>query len=271
MYTLLLIIFGILVALPVAVFLGLHVRPRPFRAFPAPSTALPVVEVPGGLPAPVARFYQAVAGASVPVISSAVLSGRGTLRLKGLSFPTRLRFTHRAGQGYRHYIEATVFGFPLFKVNEWYLDGKARMELPVGVIENDPKTDSAANLGLWGESMFLPSLFVTDPRVQWEPINEEHARLVVPAGASTDSFTVTFDGTTGLIRNLETLRWKEPTSQALTPWRIGLGDWRRLSGQLVPTKWTLSWGDEPRPWLEATLEEAVYNADVREYIRASGP
>ena len=51
------------------------------------------------------------------------------------------------------YIEATIFGYPVMKVNEWYLDSKARMELPVGVIENEPKIDMAANLALWGESV----------------------------------------------------------------------------------------------------------------------
>ena len=103
------------------------------------------------------------------MIKSVVITGRGSLRFRGISFPARLRFTHDAGQGYRHYIETTIFGYPLMKVNEWYLDGKSRMELPVGVIESEPKVDMAANLGLWGESVWLPSIFVTDPRVRWEP------------------------------------------------------------------------------------------------------
>jgi hypothetical protein len=54
------------------------------------------------------------------------------------------RFTYLAGQGYHHYIETTVFGYPVMKVNEWYLDNKACMELPVGVVENEPKIDQAA-------------------------------------------------------------------------------------------------------------------------------
>ena len=55
-----------------------------------------------------------------------------------------------SGLGYRHYIEATIFGYPLLKVNERYLDSEARMELPVGIVENKPKVDIAANLGLRG-------------------------------------------------------------------------------------------------------------------------
>ena len=89
-------------------------------------------------------------------IESAVITGRGRLRFMGITFPARLRFIHDAGQGYRHYIEATIFGLPILKVNERYLDGQARMELPVGVVENEPKINMAANLGLWGESIWLP-------------------------------------------------------------------------------------------------------------------
>lgn len=82
----------------------------------------------------------------------------------GVRFPARFRFTHTAGQGYRHYIEAALFGLPVLRVNETYLDGRARLELPFGVVENEPKIDSAANLGLWAESIWLPSIRVTDPR-----------------------------------------------------------------------------------------------------------
>ena len=38
-----------------------------------------------------------------------------------------------------------MFGIPAMKVNEWYLDGHSRLELPFGVVENEPKVDMAAN------------------------------------------------------------------------------------------------------------------------------
>ena len=160
------ILIGALGAVAAVGWLGLQVKPKPFPAYPEQTPALNTVALPADLPAPVARFYETIAGNQVPVIESAVISGRGKLRVKGITFPARFRFTHIAGQGYRHYIEATVFGYPVMKVNEWYLDGQARMELPVGVIENEPKIDIAANLSLWGEAVWLPSIFVTDPRVR---------------------------------------------------------------------------------------------------------
>ncbi len=77
------------------------------------------------LPAPVTRFYQQVYGDEVPLIETAVISGRGWVRPVGnLTIPARFRFTHEAGQNYRHYMEATFFGLPILKINEHFLDGR---------------------------------------------------------------------------------------------------------------------------------------------------
>jgi hypothetical protein len=98
--------------------------------------------------------------------SSAVISGQGKLRFKGVTFPSRSRFICCADESYRHYIEATVLGKTDLKVNEQYLDGHARLELPFGIVVNEPKVDAAANLSLWVESICLPSIFFTDSRVR---------------------------------------------------------------------------------------------------------
>ena len=68
----------------------------------------------------------------------------------GVTMPARLRFSHQAGYNYRHYMETTFYGFPVIKVNEHFIAGHSRLELPFGVVENDPVVDAAANQGLWG-------------------------------------------------------------------------------------------------------------------------
>jgi hypothetical protein len=260
-------------------WLGLQVKPKPFSAYPRRTPALNTVELPTDLPSPVDRHYETTVGDQVPVIKSAVISGRGILRVFGLRFPARFRFTHVAGQAYRHYIEATIFGYPVMKVNEWYLDGKARMELPIGVIENEPKIDMAANLALWGESIWLPSILITDPRVRWEAVDDTTARLIVPfdsaqgrsPGEEEDAFTVTFDSQTGLIRTLEAMRYREATDEAKIPWRNEPLGCQTLNGIQIPSPVSVTWLDEATPWSVWTVEDVVYNVDVQEYIRARGP
>jgi hypothetical protein len=251
-------------------WLGLRVKPKPFPAYPEKTPSLDTVELPANLPAPVSRFYNTIIGDRIPVVESAVITGRGSLRFRGVTFPARLRFTHIAGRDYRHYIEATIFGYPVMKVNEYYLDGKARMELPVGVIENEPKIDMAANLGLWGESLWLPSIFVTDPRVRWEAIDDTTARLVVPFGEEEDTFTVSFDPETGLIRSMEAMRYREATDVEKIPWLLEPLRWEIFHGMMIPSLATATWLDEGTPWLVWTVEDLAYNVDVSDYIRARG-
>ncbi len=252
-------------------WLGLQIRPQPLDPYPQQTPTLETVPLPQDLPDPVARFYRVAAGDRLPQLTSAVITMRGTLRFGGITFPARLRFTHDAGQGYRHYIEATLFGFPLMKVNERYVDGQARMELPVGVIENEPRVDMAANLGLWGESIWLSPIFITDPRVRWEAIDDTTARLIVPFEDGEDTFTVAFDPETGFIDWMEALRYREADDEEKIPWHLDIHTWKAFHGLLVPGRASVTWADEGIPWLVVNTEDVVYNADVSSYIRARGP
>ena len=113
----LIIAIALIVLVPLLLLLGLQIQPRPFATYPDPSPPMTTVPLPDDLPPPGASFYQAVMRDQVPVINSAVITTRGKLRLAGITFPHRFRITHDAGQGYRHYIEATLFGASLMKIN----------------------------------------------------------------------------------------------------------------------------------------------------------
>lgn len=250
--------------------IGLQVKPASFLPYAATSPSIDRVPLPDDLPAPVRRYFQAIIGDQVPVITSAVITGTVDLRFGSLPMKGRFRFVHRAGQNYRHYIEATVFGIPVMKVNEWYLDGHSRLELPFGVVENESKVDMAANLGLWGESIWLPSIFVTDPRVRWEAVDDATARLLVPFGSEEDVFTATFDPQTGLLHSLEAMRYKDPKHSEKTAWRNNVQGWKTFHGMRIPSPGAVTWADDGRPWSVWTIEDIVYNVDVSEYVRARG-
>ncbi|NLX11782.1 MAG: hypothetical protein GXY36_19215 [Chloroflexi bacterium] len=250
-------------------WIGLRVKPEEFPAYPEQTPPLDTVPLPDDLPEPVTRFYRTITGGdTVPVIESAVLTGPARLSLAGITFNSRYRFTHEAGYNYRRYIEATLFGYPVMKVNEAYLDGHGRMELPFGT-EEGMEIDQGANLALWGEAVWFPTLWITDPRARWEAVDANTARLIVPFGAEEETFTVTFDPETGLLATMEAMRYKGAGSEKVG-WLVEGGDWREFHGLLIPTRGLVTWADEGTPWATFTLEDVAYNVDVSEYVRARG-
>jgi len=129
------IIIGILVGLIVLVvilWIGLKIKPGPFAPLPGRGSELNTMTLPVDLPVPVDRFYRTVFGDRVPIIDSAVISGRAKLRMFGISLPGRFRFIHDAGKDYRQHIEVTLFGFPIMKVNKFYLVGRRH---PLGSVQ----------------------------------------------------------------------------------------------------------------------------------------
>jgi hypothetical protein len=253
----LLYILVALIALIVLVgWLGLQIKPAPFPAVSQQQPPLETVPLPEGLPAPVEHFYRQLYGEHVPVIKTAVISGRGWLRppgLWGLKFPMRFRFTHTAGQDYRHYIEVSIFGLPLMKVNEHYVNGRERMEMPWGVEENSPKLDQAGNLGMWAESIgWLPALLLTDPRVHWEPVDEATALLVVPFGEAQEHFVVRFDPASSKVQYWEVMRYRDRAGDKIL-WINGV------------------WFDQGVPWVDFAAEDVVYNVQVDTSLAAKGP
>lgn len=260
---------AICLAVPAA-WLGLRVQPAPLPAPALAAAPTGVAALPEDLPAPVERFYRSLYGEALPVIDTIVVSGRGTMRIQGITFPSRYRFSHVTGEAYRHYIETTVFGAPMLSVNEWFVDGAGRLELPFGVSEGR-QIDQGANLALWAELVWAPAVWVTDPAARWEPVDATTARLVVPFGGTAETFTVVFDPDTGLLQRMESLRYKDEQATAKTLWINEVREWGQLDGQTVPLVTAVRWGDEGTSWAVLSTEDVLYNADLSAYIRAEGP
>jgi hypothetical protein len=242
---------------------GIRVKPRRTQPPRWRSVDLGTVSVPAGLPAPVARYANTVFGDSIPVIESALIIGRADLTIGGVKFNAGFRFYHQAGLAYYHEIHLTWFGLPAIKVDEGYKDREAVMKLPGTRVEHDRKTNAAANQGLWAESIWLPSIWFTDQRVQWTAIDEASAKLSVPDAAPDEHLTVAFDPDTGLIQDLTTMRYEQAHDPRRHRWTNTPTRWKQLNGVRIPSTISTRY-DNDRPWAVWSVDDALYNIDVSE-------
>jgi len=115
----------------------------------------------------------------------------------------------------------------------------------------------------------LPAVLVSDPRVQWEPVDDVTALLVVPYGEAKERLVARFDPETGMLRFLEAMRYRSENA-AKVLWIAENLEYGVVSGHPVSVVGTATWLDEGTPWATFRAEEIIYNADIDEYIRARG-
>ncbi len=259
------ILLGVVLTVLFLGWIGLKINPKPYPAFSQKTPVQETFPLPDGLPAPVERFYrQFYHGESLPVIKTFVASGRGWMRLFGLTWPMRFRFYHQVGNAYRSLIEATLFGLPLIKADELYRDGHFHGVTPGGVQEG-AKYDQGANLRLWAEAVgYAPAYLLQDPRVKWEAMDDVTALLVAPFDSSLERFVVRFDPESGAIRLVESMRYKGDGEKDL--WINKPLDEGKTGEILVPARSQAIWVGNA-PWLELVREEIVFNVEVADRMQ----
>ncbi|MEE4194348.1 MAG: DUF6544 family protein [Anaerolineae bacterium] len=256
----------------VALFLvGLRITPKPLADSGFANGKIETIPMPAGLPAPVERFLREIYGEQIPVIETAIISGRAKLTVNGITFPSRYRFVHNAGQDYRHYIESTIFGFPILKVNEKYVDGHSLFSLPFGTLEDDPNTNQGANLALWAEAVWFPAVWATNPQVEWLVVDDNTVVMKVPFEDEMESVLLRFDPQTGLLSYLEAMRFKGETDTQKRLWMNEVNGWKESEGWLVPDPAAVIWFTDREPWAVFHTDEVIYNADFGGYIDEVGP
>lgn len=255
-----LIIAGVIVALAAIGYLGLQVKPRTSPPPSAQAGDVSSVELPAGLPAPVDRFYRQTYGDEVPLFESAVVWGAPRIRLGKLWVRMRHVTVYTPGQHDRE-LAVPWFGLPVITGHEYHKDGRAAMDI-AGQVTEGPQIDQAGCLGSWGEAlMAMPAIYVTDPRVRWEAVDDQTARMTVPCGTGDETFTVAFDPDSGLVRHMTAMRYRGLEDHK-TLWHLDVLEWGEVNGVPLPTYGTGRWDDERQPYIKWTVDGILFNADL---------
>lgn len=250
-------------------WLGTQVEGHGFEVPAGASRDLGKATFPTILPDAVTRYAKAVAPEGLPVVESALIIGKAKLTFNGLTFPARFKFYHDAGNSYYHHIQLLWFGFPVLTVHERYRDGAAEMALPMGEVVNNPQANAAALMGLWAEAVWFPSTLLTDRRTHWTATSDHSATLLVDGMAEEERFTVRFEPQSGLIRDLTSLRFKQPNDQQRTLWFNEVLRWDTVNGVSIPSVAQIRWGNDA-PWAKWQVEHVLYNIDVSARLAAFG-
>lgn len=266
------ILISIIILIALLGWIGLQIKPASFPNFPEETPQLKTIPLPAGLPAPVERFYRTVYGDQIPVIETVILQGRGLMKpAMNIPIPARFVFVHNAGKDYRHYFEATLYGIPVLKVNEGYIDGASFFESPMATLYDDENSNQGANLAIWAEATWFPSLWLTDSRVRWEAVDENTALLFVPYEEGEESFVVRFNPQTGYLDLMEAMRYRESgEDKPKILWIARNEPGQPLTGTNISSTGSVMWLDQGKPWAYFTVEEMIYNADVSTYIHQRG-
>jgi hypothetical protein len=257
---------GGLAALAAIGWAGLQVRPQSFPPTISQPQDLGSVAVPTNLPAPVRRYLLAACGERIPRVESMVAWGTARANF-GLWMPLRFQLYHRPGHSFERDMEVTWFGLPVLKALDRYVNGKG-VTGPVNNLDSGPHVDQGANLILWAEATFYPSLLLTDPRIHWEAINATSARLHFPFGDEQDDLIFHFDPVTGLVRRTAALRYQGKRAEK-EPWFAETLTWQRVNGVQLPRRVAVTWENQGQPWSYWDFEGVRWNVAVDQLLPTS--
>ena len=252
------------------VALGVALPARPYRAHHEPSQPGRPTPFRYGHPTPVARHFRDTIGETPPAMESAIVWGQARIFLRGLWLPARFKAWYRPGREYYRAFEITFYTQPFLRGNEFWIDGQGLFEIG-GEAEIGREVNEGQVLALWAQSVWMPSVFVHDSSIHWDPVDDLTARLVVPVPGSgdvppgEDSLLAHFDPQSGCMTHFSALR-RRNTKPAKEPWRVDLLEWKTFEGLRIPSQVAVAWGETGSPWSYWSVEGVVYNVDVSEKL-----
>ena len=259
-----------LTAIAAVGWLGFQIKPKRIVPTAGEKRDFGRIAIPNDLPHPVLRYFETIASNQLPIVWTAVVWGRPKVRIGKFKFPTRFTSYINSGSDYLREIDVTWFGRPIMRVEDRYIGGIAATSIGEKVGEQSAELDQAGCLNLWAEALWTPSILLTDPRIRWEAIDDEAARLIVPFKDGEEQLLLSFDAQTGLISCLSGTRYKE-SAQKRVRWYCEPKQWQPYAGVSIPTKVAIRWEDDDAPWTEWEIDGILLNEDVSHKLPVAEP
>ena len=260
------IFIGVVIFVILIGFGGFWYTPQSPPPHPAQTPGFSYKEISPDLPRPIRNYLQSAVGDSLPVIETAVVWGTARFKLPGLLpiwMPVRWKSYYIPGKAFLREMEITWYGLTFLEGKDSYIDGTGKLIIG-DEVTSGPGIDQGQVLALRGEMAFTPSNLALDTTITWRAVDDTTMWMIFPFNEPSDSLQLTFNSETHLIENFTAQRYKE--TDAMTGWRLECIDWDEFHTMKIPSKISVTWEDEGKPWAYFTIEGVEYNVDVSDAI-----
>lgn len=202
-----------------------------------------------GLPAPVARYLAFALSPGQSIIARAHLRSSGTFAAKPNVWAPFTAEQEVRTEPPEFVWNARIAMMPLVpvRVRDRYIGGEGSMRaavaglIPIVNQHGTPEMAAASLQRFLAEAVWYPTALLPGEALWWSAIDDRNARVTLTDGPTTVSLDVTF-GTAGEIETVSTMRYRDVRgTPILTPWVGHHGDYRRVSGMMIPTSGEVAW------------------------------
>ncbi len=226
-------------------------------------------EMLGGLPAPVARYFDLAITQGRQLVRRARLGQGGEFSTRPGVWKPFTAIEHFSVHPPGFVWDATIRTSALLpvRVRDGYLAGQGSTRaaiaglVPVVDLRGTPEMAAGALVRYLAEAVWLPTALLPCEGVRWTPIDETSARAALTDGAVSVHVDVHFGGK-GEIESVSTFRHRDVKgTPVLTPWHGRFNGYDRKDGMLIPVRGEVEWLVDGKrlPYWRGEIIEASYS------------
>ena len=204
------------------------------------------------LPAPVQRYFRFALTPGQPYVRRMKAVQEGSFRMGGIRSGwkplTAVQYFNGPAPGFVW--DAYIGLFPLLsvRVRDSYLEGKGAMHvklastIPLVNAANSTELAAGALHRYLAEAVWLPTALLPSQGVEWQPIDDLHARATLGDRGNCVSLDFTFGENGEIVSTYTPARGREAGGISVpTPWRCTYGDYRPAVGMMIPFNGLAAW------------------------------